>query len=137
MKAIAIAEFGSAEQFKEIEMPKPSIKEHQVLIEIHAFSINAMDWKRRSGKMGSKLPLVLGGDVAGIVRDVGASVTDLKPGDRVFENAARTYAEFIKARAEVTAKIPDNLPFEEAASIPLTGQAGEKILIHAGAGEIG
>lgn len=132
MKAIAIAEFGSAEQFKEIEMPKPSIKEHQVLIEIHAFSINAMDWK-----MGSKLPLVLGGDVAGIVRDVGASVTDLKPGDRVFENAARTYAEFIKARAEVTAKIPDNLPFEEAASIPLTGQAGEKILIHAGAGGIG
>lgn len=132
MKAIAIEEFGSAEQFKEIEMPKPSIKEHQVLIEIHAFSINAMDWK-----MGSKLPLVLGGDVAGIVRDVGASVTDLKPGDRVFENAARTYAEFIKARAEVTAKIPDNLPFEEAASIPLTGQAGEKILIHAGAGEIG
>ena len=132
MKAIAIAEFGSAEQFKEIEMPKPSIKEHQVLIEIHAFSINAMDWK-----MGSKLPLVLGGDVAGIVRDVGASVTDLKPGDRVFENAARTYAEFIKARAEVTAKISDNLPFEEAASIPLTGQAGEKILIHAGAGEIG
>lgn len=132
MKAIAIEEFGSAEQFKEIEMPKPSIKEHQVLIEIHAFSINAMDWK-----MGSKLPLVLGGDVAGIVRDVGASVTDLKPGDRVFENAARTYAEFIKARAEVTAKISDNLPFEEAASIPLTGQAGEKILIHAGAGEIG
>lgn len=132
MKAIAIAEFGSAEQFKEIEMPKPSIKEHQVLIEIHAFSINAMDWK-----MGSKLPLVLGGDVAGIVRDVGASVTDLKPGDRVFENAARTYAEFIKARAEVTAKISDNLPFEEAASIPLTGQAGEKILIHAGAGGIG
>ncbi len=132
MKAIAIEEFGSAEQFKEIEMPKPSIKEHQVLIEIHAFSINAMDWK-----MGSKLPLVLGGDVAGIVRDVGASVTDLKPGDRVFENAARTYAEFIKARAEVTAKIPDNLPFEETASIPLTGQAGEKILIHAGAGEIG
>lgn len=132
MKAIAIEEFGSAEQFKEIEMPKPSIKEHQVLIEIHAFSINAMDWK-----MGSKLPLVLGGDVAGIVRDVGASVTDLKPGDRVFENAARTYAEFIKARAEVTAKISDNLPFEEAASIPLTGQAGEKILIHAGAGGIG
>lgn len=43
MKAIAIEEFGSAEQFKEIEMPKPSIKEHQVLIEIHAFSINAMD----------------------------------------------------------------------------------------------
>jgi len=150
MKAIAIEAFGSAEQLKEVEMAKPSIKEHQVLIEVHAFSINAIDWKRRSGKMGGKLPLVLGGDVAGIISEVGAMVTDLKPGDRVFANAARTYAEFTKARAEVTAKIPDNLSFEEAASIPLTGQtawealveqgqlqAGEKVLIHAGAGGVG
>lgn len=150
MRAIVIEEFGSAEQLKEVDMPKPSIKEHQVLIEVHAFSINAIDWKRRSGKMDGKLPLVLGGDVAGIIREIGENVTDLKIGDRVFANAARTYAEFTKARAEVTAKIPDNLSFEEAASIPLTGQTaweslvdkgqlqvGDKVLIHAGAGGVG
>ncbi|WP_035051036.1 NADP-dependent oxidoreductase [Carnobacterium pleistocenium] len=150
MKAIVIEEFGSAEQLKEVDMPKPSIKEHQVLIEVRAFSINAIDWKRRSGKMGGNLPLVLGGDVAGIISEVGANVTDLKIGDRVFANAARTYAEFTKARAEVTVKIPDNLSFEEAASIPLIGQtaweslveqghlqAGDKVLIHAGAGGVG
>lgn len=150
MKTIAIEAFGSAKQLTELKMPNPSIKENQVLIEVHAFSINPMDWKRRSGKLGGKLPLVLGGDVAGIVKEVGVDVTTLKPGDRVFANASRTYAEFTRARAEVTAKIPDNLSFEEAASIPLTGQTawealveqgqlkeGEKVLIHAGAGGVG
>lgn len=150
MKTIAIEEFGSAEQLKELELPKPSIKENQVLIEVHAFSINPRDWKRRSGKLGGKLPMVLGGDVAGIIKEVGADVTTLKPGDRVFANTSRTYAEFTRARAEVTVKIPDNLSFEEAASIPLTGQTawealvekgqlkeGQRVLIHAGAGGVG
>lgn len=150
MKTIAIEEFGSADQLKELEMDKPAIKEDQVLIEAHAFSINPVDCKRRSGKMGGKLPMVLGGDVAGIVSEVGPNVTNVKPGDRVFANASKTYAEFVRARAEVTVKIPDNLSFEEAAAIPLAGQTawealidrgqlrdGEKVLIHAGAGGVG
>lgn len=150
MKTIAIEDFGSANQLKEMEMKKPSINENQVLIEVHAFSINPVDWKRRSGKSGGKLPMVLGGDVAGIVREVGANVTHLKSGDRVFANAAKTYAEYARARAEVTVAIPENLSFTEAASIPLAGQtawealmeqgqlaAGDKVLIHAGAGGVG
>lgn len=150
MKTIAIEEFGPAELLKEIEMEKPSINENQVLIEVRAFSINPVDWKRRSGKMGGKLPMVLGGDVAGIVSEVGANVTNVKPGDHVFANASKTYAEYTRARAEVTVKIPDNLSFVEAAAIPLAGQTawealidkgqlrdGEKVLIHAGAGGVG
>lgn len=150
MKTIAIKEFGSADQLKELELKKPSIKDNQVLIEVHAFSINPVDWKRRSGKSGGKLPLVLGGDVAGVISEVGAAVTNFQPGDRVFANASKTYAEFTRARAEVTAKIPANLSFTEAASIPLAGQTawealvdtgqlkeGEKVLIHAGAGGVG
>ena len=150
MKTIAIKEFGSTDQLREMEMEKPSIKDDQVLIEVHAFSINPVDCKRRSGKMGGKLPMVLGGDVAGIVSEIGTNVTNVKPGDRVFANASKTYAEYARSRAEVTIKIPDKLSFVEAAAIPLAGQTAwealidkgqlrdnEKVLIHAGAGGVG
>lgn len=150
MKTIAIEEFGSVDQLKEMDRPVPEINENQVLIENHAFSINPVDWKRRKGNMGGKFPLVLGGDVAGIVSKAGSNVTDLKVGDRVFANASKTYAEYVRARAKVTEKIPDNISFEEAASVPLAGQTawealvdhgqlkdGDKVLIHAGAGGVG
>ncbi|WP_277631257.1 NADP-dependent oxidoreductase [Atopococcus tabaci] len=150
MKTILIEEFGAVDQLKEKDMPMPTFKENQVLIEVYAFSINPVDWKRREGKVGGKLPMVLGGDVAGIVKEIGSEVKDLKPGDRVFANATRTYAEYTRARAEVTAKIPDNMSFEEAAAVPLVGQTaweavveqgkikdGDRVLIHAGAGGVG
>lgn len=150
MKTIAIEEFGSADNLKLVTLDKPTIKDDQVLIETYAFSINPVDWKRREGHMGGKFPMVLGGDVAGVIVEVGSEVTDLKVGDRVFANAARTYAEFARARAEVTSIIPDTISFEEAASIPLAGQTawealvdkgnikeGDDVLIHAGAGGVG
>lgn len=150
MKTIAIKNFGSADELIELEMDQPIIKEDQVLIEVYAFSINPVDWKRRKGLMGGKLPMILGGDVSGVITEVGKNVTHLKIGDRVFANASRTYAEFARARASVTVKIPDNLSFVEAASIPLAGQtawealleqgylkSGDKVLIHAGAGGVG
>ena len=150
MKTIAIEAFGPAENLKLVTLDKPTIKDNQVLIETYAFSINPVDWKRREGYMGGDFPMVLGGDVAGVIVEVGADVTDLKVGDRVFANAARTYAEYVRARAEVTSIIPDTISFEEAASIPLTGQTawealvdkgkikeGDDVLIHAGAGGVG
>ena len=150
MKTIAIEEFGSADNLKLVTLDKPTIKDDQVLIETYAFSINPVEWKRREGHMGGKFPMVLGGDVAGVIVEVGADVTDLKVGDRVFANATRTYAEYVRARAEVTSIIPDTISFEEAASIPLAGQTawealvdkgqikeGDDVLIHAGAGGVG
>lgn len=150
MKTIAIKNFGSADELVELEMEQPTIKEDQVLIEVHAFSINPVDWKRRKGLMGGKLPMILGGDVAGIVTKVGKNVTHLKVGDKVFANASRTYAEYTIARASVTVKMPNNLSFAEAASIPLAGQTawealleqghlknGDRVLIHAGSGGVG
>lgn len=150
MKTIAIKNFGSADELVELEMEQPTIKEDQVLIEVHAFSINPVDWKRRKGLMGGKLPMILGGDVAGIVTKVGKNVTHLKVGDKVFANASRSYAEYTRARASVTVKMPNNLSFAEAASIPLAGQTawealleqghlknGDRVLIHAGAGGVG
>lgn len=150
MKAIAIEEFGSSENLKEVTLEKPPLKENHVLIETYAFSINPVDWKRREGHMGGKFPMVLGGDVAGVVAEVGSEVADLKVGDRVYANALKTYAEYVRARAEVTEIIPDGISFEEAASIPLAGQTawealvdkgkikeGDAVLIHAGAGGVG
>lgn len=150
MKTIAIKNFGSSDELVELEMEQPTIKEDQVLIDVHAFSINPVDWKRRKGLMGGKLPMILGGDVAGIVTKVGKNVTHLKVGDKVFANASRTYAEYTRARAIVTVKMPSNLSFAEAASIPLAGQtawealleqghlkSGDRVLIHAGAGGVG
>lgn len=150
MKTIAIKKFGSADELIEMEMDSPTIHEDQVLIEVYAFSINPVDWKRRAGHMGGKLPMILGGDVAGVVAKAGKDVTHLKVGDRVFANASRTYSEYVKARASVTVKIPDNLSFAEAAAVPLAGQTawealieqghlkkGDKVLVHAGAGGVG
>lgn len=158
MKAIAIKQYGRKEQLKEIDIPKPTPKEKQVIVKLHATSINPIDWKLREGylkaMMPFEFPIILGWDVAGIVEEVGEHVQDFKVGDRVFarpETTNRgTYAEYTIVDTHLLAKIPDNISFEEAACVPLAGltawqclfdfgniQKGDKVLIHAGAGGVG
>lgn len=157
MKAIVIEQYGGAEELIEKELPKPVIKDNQVLIEMYATSINPIDWKVREGYMKEGMtfdfPLILGWDAAGVVSEVGENVTKFKVGDEVFARPAMengTYSEYVAVDEDLVALKPQNVSFEEAASVPLAGltawqcivdfgkiKAGDKILIHAGSGGVG
>jgi alcohol dehydrogenase len=140
------------------EMPTPEIGEYEVLAEIHAASINPIDFKIRDGKVKLlvkyKMPLILGNDFSGVVAKVGAKVTRFKAGDEIYARPRKskigTFAEYIAIHEDDIALKPKNLSFEEAASIPLVGltsyqaltdilqlKKGQKILIQAGAGGVG
>lgn len=158
MKAMTINKYGKNVPLVMTEQPMPSIGEHDVLVEIHAASLNPIDYKIKEGKMklllNYKFPLILGNDFSGVVVKVGSRVNTFKPGDEVYgrprKNRIGTLAEFIAVHEEDICLKPVNLTFEEAASIPLIGlttyqafvdilklQKGQKILIHAGSGGVG
>lgn len=140
------------------EMPTPEINDYEVLAEIHAASINPIDFKIRDGKVRLliqyKMPLILGNDFSGVIVKVGKKVTRFKVGDEIYARPRKskigTFAEYISIHEDDIALKPKNLSFEEAASIPLVGltsyqalhdimqlQKGQKILIHAGSGGVG
>ncbi|MCF6137487.1 NADP-dependent oxidoreductase [Pseudalkalibacillus berkeleyi] len=158
MKAIVIEQYGGKETLKEKDVETPTINEDQVLVEIHATSINPIDWKVREGYLKDMLPfefpLILGWDAAGVIVQKGKNVTTFDVGDRVFTRPATTnqgtYAEFVPVEENLLAKMPEEMSFEEAASIPLAGltawqclvdfgkiKENDKVLIHAGAGGVG
>ncbi|TKC19060.1 NADP-dependent oxidoreductase [Robertmurraya kyonggiensis] len=157
MKAMIIERYGKF-PMRMTEIPTPKIGEHEVLAEIHAASINPIDFKIRDGKVKMllkyKMPLILGNDFSGVVVKVGSKVTRFKIGDEIYARPRKdnigTFAEYIAIHEDDIALKPKNLSFEEAASIPLVGltsyqafhdiiqlQKGQKILIHAGAGGVG
>jgi NADPH:quinone reductase-like Zn-dependent oxidoreductase len=158
MKAIVIDQYGGKEELKEQDIPKPTPKENQVVVKLHATSINPIDWKLREGYLKTMLPfefpIILGWDAAGEIEEIGANVNNFKVGDRVFARPDTTnrgtYAEYTAIDAHLLANIPDNISFEEAACVPLAGltawqclfefgevKEGDKVLIHAGAGGVG
>ncbi|WP_421385140.1 NADP-dependent oxidoreductase [Bacillus salacetis] len=158
MKAIVINQYGGKDVLQESELEKPAIGDDQVLVEVHATSINPIDWKLREGYLKEMLPfefpIILGWDVAGIIADTGKNVDSFKKGDRVFARPATTnrgtYAEYTAVDAHLLAKMPDEMSYADAAAIPLAGltawqclvdfgkvKQGEKVLIHAGAGGVG
>lgn len=157
MKAMVIDRYGKV-PMRLAEMHTPEMGEYEVLAEIHAASINPVDFKIRDGKVKLlvkyKMPLILGNDFSGVVAKVGAKVTRFKVGDEIYARPRKskigTFAEYIAIHEDDIALKPKNLSFEEAASIPLVGltsyqaltdilqlQKGQKILIHAGAGGVG
>ncbi|MCA0971125.1 NADP-dependent oxidoreductase [Halobacillus litoralis] len=158
MKAIVIEQYGGREQLVERELETPELKGDQVVIDMKATSINPIDWKVREGYMKDNIPfefpVILGWDAAGIIKEVGTEVKNFKVGDRVFARPATTrwgtYAEEVVVDEPLLAHLPDNIPFEEAAAVPLAGltawqclvdfadiQEGDKVLIHAGSGGVG
>ncbi|TFY64053.1 hypothetical protein EVJ58_g2887 [Rhodofomes roseus] len=105
-------------------IPKPG--EGEVLIKVHSTALNPVDWKIAAhGYFIEKYPAILGGDAAGVVEEVGPGVTNLKKGDRVLTNGVfgnyehATFQQYTLGYADVTGKIPDNLTFDQAATIPL------------------
>lgn len=160
MKAAQISQYGdsSVVQITTIDIPAPG--EGQVLVEVHASSLNPFDTTIRSGYMKDMIPLqfpvTLGGDIAGVVAKVGEGVTNFAVGDAVYGQAnvvagnSGAFAEFAVTSAGQIAVAPHGLEFTDAASLPLVGvsalqalqehinlQPGQKIFIHGGAGGIG
>ncbi|MEN8169724.1 MAG: zinc-dependent alcohol dehydrogenase family protein [Pseudomonadota bacterium] len=159
MKAILMSDCGSPEvlQLADIDTPKIS-HEHQVLVRLKAAGINPIDTKLRSNGTyyPDLMPTVLGCDGAGVIEAVGDAVTDFKPGDEVYYcrggigGPQGNYAEYSVVDARYIAHKPQSLDFTHAAAAPLVLitaweslfdrariKAGQKVLIHAGAGGVG
>ncbi|WP_198085849.1 NADP-dependent oxidoreductase [Variovorax sp. E3] len=158
MKAFIIDRYGKKEVGRITEMPDPEVRDDDVLIRIHAASVNPLDSKIKGGEfkliLPYRVPLILGNDAAGTVTRVGARVRDFKPGDEVYarpdDDRIGTFAEFIAVKQSSVALKPRNLSMLEAASLPLAAltawqtlvetaqlKKGQKVLIHAGSGGVG
>src|SRR5713101_1959699 len=158
MKAFVVDRYKSKSAVRLGEMPEPEVRDDDVLVQVHAASLNQLDSKIRDGEfkliLPYRLPLILGNDVAGVVVRVGSTARRFKPGDEVYarphQDRIGTFAEFIAMNEADVALKPKNLTMEEAASIPLVGltawqvlieranlKKGEKVLIHAGSGGVG
>jgi NADPH:quinone reductase-like Zn-dependent oxidoreductase len=159
MKAIVYTKYGppDALQLKEVEKPDP--KDNEVLIKIRAASVNPLDWHYMRGTpyflrmmAGLLKPKVtrLGMDVAGQVEAVGRSVTQFQPGDQVFGTCRGAFAEYACTSESSLAIKPDNVTFEQAASVPVAAftalqglrdkgkiRPDYKVLINGAAGGVG
>ena len=146
-------------EFRKIEVDRAPLGSDQVLVRIAASGVNPLDTKIRAAKAAharQPLPAVLGLDMAGVVAEVGAEVAGFKTGDEVYGMVGGvgghqgTLAEFVVADADLVAHKPKNLSMREAAVLPLSVitaweglvdrakvGAGQKVLIHAGAGGVG
>jgi len=160
MNVIRYETFGPPETLRLKEADKPAPTDRQVLLKVHAASINALEWRRfavpsflvriQTGGWLKPKETIIGTDVAGRVEAVGENVTRFKPGDEVFGFARGSFAEYALAReAHLTLK-PGNCSFEEAAAVPIAGltawqairraggiQAGQQVLIQGASGGIG
>ncbi|MFQ6399095.1 NADP-dependent oxidoreductase [Nocardia sp. KC 131] len=159
MRAFTLDHYGkTSNDLQAADVPQPAMGEHDVLVEVHAASVNVLDAKIRKGEfkliLPYRLPLILGNDVAGVVVQVGALVRKLEIGDEVYARPDKdrigTFAEFIAIHEDDLAAKPTRLTMTEAASVPLVGltawqalieianlQKGQKVLIHAGSGGVG
>ncbi len=165
MKAIICPKYGSPDVLQLREVVKPAPQEDEVLIKIHAASINARDWRfMRANPFFIRLVpggflqpknKILGADVAGWVEAVGRNVRQFKPGDEVFgylpsSTGRGTFAEYVCAEENLITLKPANLTFEQAATVPeaamtaLQGlrdngniQPGQKVLINGASGGVG
>jgi len=157
MKAIVYCEYGSPDVLKFEDVEKPVPNDNQVLIKVRAASLNAFDvylirdsWLGRL-IFGLRKPrdTRLGQDIAGQVEAVGKNVTQFKPGDEVFGICRGALAEYACASERALIMKPPNVPFEQAASLPLAGltalqglregkiQPGQKVLINGATGGVG
>jgi len=156
--AAVIHRYGGPEVISLEQRPMPQPGPDDVLVRIHAASVNPVDWKIRKGYLKDmlphQLPLTLGWDFAGEIVAVGAQVSGWQVGDAVYSRPDivrdGSYAEYIAVRASEIARKPASLNWQEAAAVPLVAltawqslfdmaqlQAGERVLIHAGAGGVG
>ena len=157
MKAMILKSFGGPESFELSDVPKPVPGAGQVLVRVHATSINPLDYQVRRGDYPDYVPLpaITGHDVSGVVEEVGPGVTSFAAGDEVWYtpqifDGPGSYAEYHVAAESIIGRKPQSLSHLEAASLTLVGgtvwealigrvalRVGESILIHGGAGGVG
>ena len=158
MKAFIVKKYGKKETLHLTDVNVPTIKENEVLVQIHSAGVNSLDSLIRNGEfklfLPYKTPFVNGHDMAGIITKVGAKVSKFKVGDNVYSRVGDfrigTFAEYIAVNEGDLALKPKNISLEEAASIPLVGltswqalveianlKKGQKVFIQAGSGGVG
>jgi len=132
MKAVLLYSYGDPSQLRYEETDIPKYGDNEVLVKVHATSVNPIDLKLRSGAAKSRMPLtlpaILGRDLSGEVAEAGRSVTGFPKGMRVMALTNRTYAEYAVAKADVLSPIPDALNFEQAAALPLVTTTGSQLI---------
>jgi NADPH:quinone reductase-like Zn-dependent oxidoreductase len=160
MKAIVYHRYGSPEVLELKEVDRPALGDDQVLVRVHASSVNALDWHYMRGKPYIARPAfgllkpkdgVLGADFAGTVESVGRNVNQFQPGDEVFGGKFGSLAEYVcvSEGGPVVPK-PANLTFEQAAAVPVAAstalqglrdrgqvQPGQKVLVNGAGGGVG
>ena len=158
MRALVFERYGGLDQIAFADIPRPVPKPDEILVQVHAAGLNPVENKIRSGKMKPilrfQLPATLGSDLAGVVAEVGNSVTCFKPGDAVFASIdglrMGALAELAVVAENAAALKPAHMDFVQAASIPMVAltawqtlievaqlKPGQKIFIPAGSGGIG
>ena len=160
MKAVVYRCYGSADVLRVEEIAKPQPHDNEILVKVHAASLNPLDWHfmhgtpyivRLDAGIGKPKDIRLGVDYSGTVEAIGKDVTRFKPGDAVFGGRDGAFAEYVAVRADrsVVPK-PDNMSFEQAAAVPIAGltalqalrdkghvRAGDKVLINGASGGVG
>ncbi len=158
MRAAVIREYGRPEVLRIEDMPAPVVGVRDLLIEVRAAGVNPVDTKMRGGAFRGALrfplPWILGLDVSGVVREVGAGVTRFQVGDEVYASPTHRrpgcYAEMVAIDERACARKPRNVSHEEAAGIPMVAltaweslvekahlRGGQRVLIQAGSGGVG
>ncbi len=157
MKAIVQERYGSPDGLRLREVERPVAGDGQVLVRVHAASVNAADWHLMHRLphligifLGIRPSRIRGVDVAGQVEAVGRNVTRFEPGDEVFGGATGSFAEYATAAEDRLAPKPRNLTFEQAAAIPVAGvtalqglrdkgqvRPGQRVLIYGAGGGVG
>lgn len=158
MKALTFKRYGKSPEIGFADVPRPTPKPDELLVEVHAAGLNPIDNMIPAGTfkpiLKFELPATLGSDIAGVVVEVGTRVTRFKPGDAVFASVfdlgRGSIAEFAAVPESVAAPMPAKLDFVQAASIPMVGltswqalkeragvRADQKVFIPAGSGGIG
>lgn len=157
MKAIVYEKYGSPDVLDLVEIDKPVPSEDEVLVRVHANSVNPVDWYGMTGLLVARLSSGwlrpknprLGTDYAGVVEAVGRNVKDFHPGDEVYGGKNGAFAEYVCVREAIAPK-PDNLTLAQAAAVPVAAltalqglrdhgkiQPGQKVLINGASGGVG
>jgi NADPH:quinone reductase-like Zn-dependent oxidoreductase len=158
MKAIVHVRYGRPNSLELRDVDMPELKDDQVLLRVHASSVNPVEWYGVTGFLPARIgngvrrpkSAAVGSDVAGRIEAVGSDVTDFEPGDEVFGTSDYSWAEYAAASPNKLALKPPSVSFEEAAAVPCAGltalqalrdhghaQPGQKVLINGASGGVG
>jgi NADPH:quinone reductase-like Zn-dependent oxidoreductase len=132
MKAVVLHEYGGPDKLKYEDVADPVAGDGEVLVRVTASSVNPIDYKLRSGArkdyMPLDLPVILGRDISGIVRELGAGAGGFAVGDKVMALGNNAYAELVVVKAEQLTHVPEKLDLVEAAALPLVTLTGEQLI---------